>query len=286
MFYHDTHLHLDLLAEFEGLVNRGQEELTASQQQSLVNWVENLLQPHKFAIHSTVSTNNWQKVNNWFQDISKVYFLLGSHPEEVDENFSVKDYLDKQQQVLNSYTKSELIQQRTLGIGEVGLDYHYTEDKGIWQKQWKLFESQIQLAIDWQLPLVIHCRDAFSDLLDILQNFPQIHGSFLVHCFTGDVPTLERVLEMQGRAAFGGILTFGKSAEPVREAFVSAPEKAWMIETDLPFLSPKPKRGQACLPEYVAYTAYKMSELKQTDPAQIWDTSEQNAREFFHLTAN
>ena len=153
------------------------------------------------------------------------------------------------------------LEKRIIGIGECGLDYYYTQDSRIIHKQKELFESQIDLAIKLDIPLFIHTRDAFDDTFEILKSKPGIHGKFAIHCFTGNKNHLKEVLDMGGKAAFGGIITFGKNAEYLREAFAYCPKDGYLLETDLPFLSPKPFRGKDNLPEYIKFVAEKMGQI-------------------------
>ncbi len=169
---------------------------------------------------------------------------------------------------------------KIVGIGEVGLDYHYTQDPKLIQTQKELFQSQIELAIEYNLPLMIHCRDAFDDLFEILNKYPRIHNRFLIHCFTGGTDEMYKAVKIRGKVAFGGVITF-RSAKNVQEAVEYCPLENFVIETDLPFLSPK--RGEVCLPEHIDLVAQKVAELKKIPKHEVWEWSRKNCSELFYV---
>lgn len=273
---HDTHIHLDILLQ---KINEFNNTLNSKQ---ISTDLDNLLANHKWVLQPTVSTNNFIQVESVFKQNSKIYFLAGSHPEIVDSGFDVKNYISDQQQKLKPFLESP-IKQKLLGIGECGLDYFYTQDKEIIKKQKELFEAQIQLAIDSNLPLIIHCREAFDDIYDILKKFKQIHSKFWIHCFTGNTDQLRKILDIGGKVAFGGILTFGKNADYLRDSANFCPDDSWLLETDSPFLAPAPYRGQICQPVFIDLVAQKMSEIKNISKQEIWQIAEKNVRSLISL---
>lgn len=284
---HDTHVHLDILLAFLKMIPEIREEaeednflpnLSDQKRVEIVAKIDDLLANHDFVIQSTVSFKNFQFVQKLLGKNPKIKYLLGSHPELVTENFDLQKYLrDQVEFVKNELPKSfDLI-----GVGESGLDYHYTQNPDLIAIQKELFVSDIGLALRLNLPLVIHCRDAFGDLLDILKNFPKIQGNFLVHCYTGDKEILRQILDLGGKAAFGGIITFGKSATPIQEALRYCPTDSFVLETDLPFLTPTPHRGQTNLPEYIKLVAQKAAEVRGVSEDIVWIQSLENTRKLF-----
>jgi TatD DNase family protein len=286
---HDTHVHLDILLAFLKMIPEIREEieednflpnLSDQKRVEIVDKIDGLLANHDFVIQSTVSYTNYDFVQKLLGKQPKIKYLFGSHPELVNEKFDLKKYLQNQA----FFVKEKLPQSFDLiGVGESGLDYHYTQNPELIAIQKELFVSDIGLALDLNLPLVIHCRDAFGDLLDILKNFPKIHGNFLVHCYTGDKETLKQILDLGGKAAFGGIIAFGKSAEPIREALKYCPADSFVLETDLPFLTPTPHRGQTNLPDFIQLVAQKAAEIRGVDSATIWQQSLGNTRGLFDI---
>lgn len=277
--FHDTHVHLEILLEKLDLIQPGQIP-TSPQQTQIEEKITKLLINHEFVIHSTVSTENYKYVLNLLQNVPKVKYLLGAHPELVYENYNVKEFLHEQQDFIQSLN-GDLT--KIIGLGESGLDYFYSQDKDIINNQKKIFERQIDLAIELNLPLVIHCREAFDDLFGMLKSYPKIQGKFLIHCFTGSKEQLTQTLDLGGKVAFGGIITFGANAEYLRESLKFCPNDSWVLETDLPYLTPAPLRGKICLPEYIDFVAQKASQIKDLDTEQVWQISRKNVKSIFGI---
>lgn len=283
---HDTHVHLDMLLAklnflpdgrvLEGLSNDDFEfELgNTALSDSACRKLDSLIVDHEFLCHSTCSTKNFLVCHKLFNSFDKVKYFLGSHPDIVDDQFELESYLDFQTQMINKYQ----IKDKIIGIGEIGLDYFHCQDPLLQDIQKKLFESQIQLAINLDLPIMIHCRDAFGDLFEILERYPQIHGKFLIHCFTAGVDEMYRTVQLNGKMAFGGVATF-KSAIDLHQAIIECPLECFVLETDLPFLAPV--RGQICLPAMIDLIAQRVGELKGLSKEEVWELSRQNTLELF-----
>lgn len=285
---HDTHGHLDLLLEKLGYLpsspDRGDyndilDSITIAQVESIVR---ELLKNHSVFVQPTVSTVNFERNFELWKTIDTINVLIGSHPEIVTPDFDVDAYIQNQTAVITKLSADTLWHQKVIGVGECGLDYYYSQDTTIKRKQWKLFESQIQLAIRMDKPLVIHCRDAFDDLFGILDQFPQIQGKFDIHCFTGNRDTARRVLEYGGCMGIGGIVTFKNSAD-LRDAVDFIPMDKILIETDLPFLAPVPYRGKDCLPPYIDEVAAVIGSIKNLTHDELWRQLEENTRRLYSL---
>ena len=282
---HDTHIHLEMLLEKSGVGGNYRDHVWKpnSQIKDLIQldkdqkkFIEEALIDHQFVIQSTVSTDNFDLVWRMFNTNSKVFFLLGSHPEIVEEGFDLETYIAEQSKYLKSQNPKKLC-----GIGEVGLDYFYTKESTLLELQKKLFKSQIELAIELELPLVIHCRDAFDDLIEILNQYPKIWGHFLIHCFTGNQSNVEAILKMHGYIALGGIITYSKTEE-LSDAVKYCPLSNIMLETDAPYLTPLAYRGnKVCQPKYIVATADKIAEIKNVQTQDILDFSKHNSFELF-----
>lgn len=282
---HDTHIHLEMLLEKLEIgkdfrshcYNYNSED---KQNSKLDNQLEKVITEalinHQFVIQSTVSTDNFDLVSQLFRENSKVFFLLGSHPEIVTESFNLDLYLSKQKQYLSQINRIKLC-----GIGEVGLDYFYTKKPSLVEVQKKLFRSQIELAIELNLPLIIHCRNAFDDMLKILNQYPQIWGKFLIHCFTGDKNNIQSILKIKGFIALGGILTYSNT-EALSEAVKYCPLSNITIETDAPYLIPLAFReNKICLPKHILATVEKIAEIKNVTEQDILDFSKHNTFQLF-----
>jgi TatD DNase family protein len=277
---YDTHAHLDILLEhqkggFE--IKDGEPRKQLEIRNADIAQLRDGIKNHSFLIQATVSTDNYTQVTKWFSELDNIYFLQGSHPEIVTPIFDVERYVERFDQILA--TKNS----KRVGIGEVGLDYYYSQDPIIIAKQKQLFEDMIQRAITQELPLIIHCREAFDDLFEVMDHYPEIFGKFLIHCFTGTQHDLDRVLERKGLVAYGGIITFGKNADELRGTLQNCPIESFVLETDLPFLAPAPHRGKTCIPEYIDHVAQKAGDIKNLTKDQIWKQTEQTARLFFSI---
>jgi TatD DNase family protein len=289
--YHDTHAHLDLLLQKLGYLPSypefnpetvSDEEIDGSNVE--ISAIDELLKYHEWIVQPSVSNQNFLLCHHLFQNVEKVYFLFGAHPDMVDANFSIEQYLSKQNTLLKGENVQHLIKQnRFVGIGEVGLDYFHVQDDTGQERQRDFFRTQIEQALTLDLPLVIHCRDAWHDLFDLLDEYPHIHGKFLVHCFTGGVDELSRVRERGGLVAFGGVTTF-TSAKALHEAVKICEKDMFLLETDLPFLSPTPHRGEICKPEYIHLVAEHIAQRKGLNTSTVWALSKKNSERFFGLT--
>lgn len=280
---HDTHAHLEMLYQKLGFIPEARDSeivLPSDTDKILKDFSNQYLFGHEWIIHPTVSIQNLELVLKLFYNEPKIHFLLGAHPEIVDTDFVFSNYCTNLDYKLK--TLSVLYPDRLVGIGEIGLDYFYSRDLNIIKKQKQLFRHHIELAINLNLPIEIHTRDAWKDTFEVLDEYPAIHGKFLIHCFTGNVENLRRCLDRGGKAAFGGIVTFSKSTE-LQEAAVFCPFESLVLETDLPFLAPVPYRGKICLPEMIEDTARKMADLKNTTPEIIWEWSRKNSRGLFGI---
>lgn len=281
----ETHGHLDLLLQKEGILTGrdadpdGDFYRTNFEQAQKI--AEEWLQDHKLFIQPTVSTQNFLLNKELWDDVEKVKLLIGTHPEIVKNDTDVEGYINHQSQVLGGIEK-ELLGTKIIGFGECGLDYYYSQDPIIKKKQQELFADQLQKAIDRNLPMVIHCRDAFDDLFAMLDEYSDIHGKFEIHCFTGDIETAKKVIDRGGLCGIGGIATF-KSAQYLRDAVEYMPLENILLETDLPFLAPVPHRGKTCLPCMVDNVADTIAELKNISKDRLWETVDANTGNFYSI---
>lgn len=201
------------------------------------------------------------------------YICSGIHPHIATE---------KTDDLLNAY-KEKASELPIVGIGETGLDYHYDNSPRDAQK--KSFSGHIEIAKELDLPLVIHCREAFIDCFEILSNQNPLNIDLLFHCFTGTKSELQSVGEFGGYISLGGIITFN-GAEELREAVVDFPLERILLETDSPYLSPEPKRGKVNEPSNLPFIAEKLGEIKGLEYEDIAYLTTLNTRKFFNLTYN
>jgi TatD DNase family protein len=167
-----------------------------------------------------------------------------------------------------------------VAVGEMGLDFHYHPETA--DAQAALFAAQLRLADEWQKPVIIHTREADETTLRILDETPW-HGKGLrgvVHCFTGDKHFAGQLLDRQLAISFSGIVTF-RNAELLRESAAFVPDERLLIETDSPFLSPVPLRGQQNEPAFVRHVAACLATVRKTDESAIASLTFRNAETLF-----
>lgn len=179
-----------------------------------------------------------------------------------------------------SSLKELLSHPRAVAVGEVGLDYHY--DFAPRDAQLEVFRRQVRLAIEVEMPLIIHNRKADEDIVKILQEEGAHRVGGVFHCFWGDEALADKVLDMGFYLGVGGPVTFKKSDE-LREVIKKAPRERLLVETDAPYLAPVPYRGRRNEPAYVVETAKCLAALLEMDLEELADVTTQNARRLFHL---
>jgi TatD DNase family protein len=259
MKIHDTHAHLDYLLKRDPNIDV----------QSVIKNHEFWIQPGVNAVRDRYCLENFLKFDN-------MYFMIGAHPGEIKEGWDLEEYLIKQQVLIADYKKE--LHTKIIGIGEIGLDYTPETPLKIKEEQKLLFNIQIKLAKELSLPFVIHCRDAFDDVFSIIKSNMPLSKPFLVHCFTGGVEQYQKVIELGGYVAFGGIITYNKTEE-LNKALIVA--NKYVIETDLPWLAPQPNRGKLNLPEYINIIVEYIANKKNQTPEEVITTSKNNAQIIF-----
>jgi TatD DNase family protein len=168
-----------------------------------------------------------------------------------------------------------------VAIGEIGLDYHYSKSPHDEQRQ--AFEEQLQIAIDFNLPVVIHSRDADEDTMAILKNFSStLKRKGVIHSFTSGLKLAELAIKENFYLGFNGIITF-KNAENVRDALRLTPVEKILLETDSPFLTPDPYRGMENAPYYLPFIAEKIAEVKNLELTSVLEHAYKNSIDLFHF---
>jgi len=169
-------------------------------------------------------------------------------------------------------------QPRTCAVGEIGLDYHY--DVGPKDVQQAVFAGQIALAVERDLPVVIHSREAMADTIDVIKDAGQGRARGVIHCFTGSADEARLALDIGFYVSFAGILTFPK-AQSLRDAAAVVPVDRLLVETDAPFLAPVPHRGQRNEPAWVTETLATLAGVKGLAVPAAADAVRSNAARLF-----
>lgn len=196
-----------------------------------------------------------------------VYGTLGLHPENIDS--LTKNSFDIIEQNLNN--------PKIVGIGEIGLDYYWVKDNKEDQKA--LLIKQLDLAKKYSKPIVVHSREAIKDTYDILKNY-KLKGT--IHCFNSSLEMAREFIKLGYKIGIGGVVTF-KNAKKLCEIVENIDIKDILIETDSPYLTPEPFRGQRNEPKNVYFVALKIAELKRMTLEEVIEETYKNAINEFDL---
>lgn len=221
-----------------------------------------------------------------------VYGIVGLHPIHTNKSFHDKEELGEEGSAFTSkgedfdydFYKTLTTHPKVVGIGECGLDYFRNGDEEDFvERQKKAFESQVELAIETDLPLMIHCREAYDDVLDILEIYKKEAGGKLrgdFHFFAGDTSIAKRILDLDFTLSFTGVITFAKEYE---ELVKFTPIDRILSETDCPYVTPVPHRGERNEPAYVSEVVKKIAEIKAMDVEKTGEQLVKNCRNMFSL---
>ena len=195
---------------------------------------------------------------------------IGLHPTEVEA-----DWKDELNEIIS---RSEAVD--IIAIGEAGIDLYW--EKRYLTRQMDAFGEQIQLALDKDVPLIIHSRDAVEETIEVIRNFGSSLPGIVFHSFTAGRPEAERLLEFAPDAFFGinGVLTF-KNALPLKEAVAHLDIDRIVTETDAPFLAPVPFRGKTNESSYIPYIVKSIAEIKNMDEKEVKEKTVANALRLF-----
>ena len=196
-----------------------------------------------------------------------IYAACGIHPEEADK--TPENYID----ILRDLAKNE----KCVAIGEIGLDYYWRQDTKDLQKE--LFEKQILLSKELDLPIIVHDREAHGDTMEILKKH---RPKGVLHCFSGSPETAAEVLKLGMYIGLGGALTF-KNARKAVEVAQMLPLDRLLLETDCPYMAPVPMRGKRNNSGYIPFIAEKVAEIKGIDPQSVLDVTTENTKVLFNI---
>lgn len=197
-----------------------------------------------------------------------IYAAVGVHPNEVGE------MQDEDLETLTNMTKHK----KVVAIGEIGLDYHYDEPGRDVQKLW--FEKQLRLAQTLNMPFIVHDRDAHQDTLELLKKVGYYNG--VMHCFSGSCEMAKILLDLGFYISIAGQVTF-KNAPKVKEVAKMVPADRLFIETDSPYLTPEPHRGERNNSANVKFTCAKIAELKGISAEELAKVTLENGKKFYGI---
>ena len=246
--YIDTHCHLSM-EDYDDI-----DKVIEENKNALVEKI----------VVSGCSRESIEEVMDLKDKYDMVYVTIGYHPEYADT--ITESDLDSLKTLLN--------EKKVVGIGEIGLDYHYTKenkDKQIW-----LFEEQLKIAYDFNLPVVIHSRDATMDTINILKKY-KVKG--IIHCFSGSLETANIYISMGFLLGIGGVVTFSNSK--LKDVVKEVPLESIVLETDSPYLTPVPFRGKINSSKYLEYIANFIADIKNISLEELAEITSKNASSLF-----
>jgi TatD DNase family protein len=255
MFLVDSHCHLDdepMVSDIKGTLTRAQQKgvrgfLTICTDLSKVPLLINIVDEHR-----------------------DVFGTLGVHPHEAQKTVPEKD--------LYHYLIKQADHPKMVGFGETGLDCYYTHSPK--KDQQSAFKAHIEAALECDLPLIVHTRDAEQDTIDLLKTIGGGKARGVIHCFSGSAWLRDQALELGFYISVSGIMTFKKAGD-LRDVLKEVPLERLLVETDAPFLAPEPYRGKSNEPAFVVETAHKLAELKDISFENICIQTTQNFLSLF-----
>ena len=255
----DTHCHLT----FEPLADETEGVLERSRAAGITAWI-------------TIGTDpqHNRKAVELAERFEHAYAAIGIHPHDA------KDVTGQTVAELKELARNE----KVVAIGEMGLDYHYNFSEHADQR--RTFAAQLEIARELNLPIIVHCREAFEETIETLEQFIRLKGRLkgaVFHCFSGSAEQARIVLDHGFYISFTGVVTF-KNAAKTQQAARVVPMDRLMIETDCPYMSPEPMRKQKINePALMIHTARYVAELKEMALTEFADAVTTTSKNFFGL---
>lgn len=255
MEFIDTHAHL--------YVDQFREDIDEVIQEAQNNYVSKVLLPNI----DSASTEDLLSLKSKYPKYFEV--MMGVHPCSIGEDYRKE----------LKAAEAQFLRQDFVSVGEIGLDYYWeTKYKA---EQIMAFRNQINWAKDMKLPIAVHCREAFDDILDILDDEQDGRLRGVLHCFTGNVDQAKRLIDNGFLLGIGGVLTYKNSG--LDNTMKEIELKNLILETDAPYLSPVPFRGKRNQSAYLIYIAEKLAEVKACSLEDVARLTTTNAKELFAL---
>jgi TatD DNase family protein len=251
----DTHLHLDM------------EPFDQDRQQVLERALECGI---GYMITIGIDMTSSLKALQLTRQYDFVYSTIGYHPHHAT---------DMDTQTLNELSRL-VSEPKIVAWGEIGLDFFHRHSPPEIQRE--VFRQQLEMAIDFDLPVIIHVRDAHEEILDILIKTGKGRHKGVIHCFSGDYALAMVLIDMGYYISIPGIVTY-KNAFQIQDVAARIPLENMLLETDAPYLAPVPKRGKRNEPSFVTYTAKKVAQLRGITVQEVCRQTTDNAKTLFGL---
>lgn len=208
------------------------------------------------------------RIANQFEN---VYAAVGIIPAEV-KNMKINDLKE---------IEKLLSDKKVIAIGEIGLDYYWDKEESLKNAQKNVFVEQIKMANKHNLPVSIHCRDAYQDLLYLLKKHP-INKKGIIHCYSSSVELAKEFYKLGYLLGLGGTVTFKNAITP-KEVAKHVPDDGYVLETDAPYLTPTPHRGEINHSKYLSFVRDEIANLKGVDSSKVEEDTSRNFNKLFSL---
>ena len=261
MRYFDTHAHYydeRFYGEYEGSVEELIESLLSESVSYIIN-VGTSPETSRLAIEQA-------------KKFDRMYTAVGIHPSDT------RFLSDMERELQEIRALMEDKESKCVALGEIGLDYHYEDTDR--EKQMRYFESQMSLAQELKIPVVIHDREAHGDIMSVIRKYPAVKG--VLHSYSGSVEMAEELVKLGYMISMSGTVTFTNAKVP-KEVVKALPKDKILIETDSPYLSPHPKRGTLNDSSNLKYTNAKIAELLCISEEECAKLTEENAKRTFGI---
>jgi TatD DNase family protein len=252
MYFIDTHTHI-YLPEFD-------DDRDAVMQRAIEANV-------KISILPAIDSSTHATMLNVESTYENCYAMIGLHPCSVNPDY------EKELNIIETYLK----QRKFVAIGEIGLDFYW--DKTFTEEQYRAFHKQIEVAIQYNLPIVIHSRNAIDECIDVVKEHPGVTGVF--HCFSGNEEQARKIIDLGFMLGIGGVVTFKNAG--LDKVIEKIGLTNVILETDAPYLAPVPYRGKRNEPAYVKLVAEKLCALSNLSMEEIAELTTENAKKLFKL---
>jgi len=221
---------------------------------------------------------------------ASIWATVGCHPNELIKELQIADVKSRGDHVPFRDYEELAKHPKVVAIGETGLDYYRTPEKEKQEKQKEFFQQFLELAVGTKKPAVIHCRNAYDDLISLL-NAKRYPLNAVIHSFTGSFELARKFLDLDLYLGLNGIITFppshkameGQTPTDLEETVTNIPLNRILIETDAPYLAPVPHRGKRNEPLYVEFVARRIAEIKKVSFEEVVEKTRENTKKLFKL---
>lgn len=276
MLFVDSHCHLNI-PKFAKKKDEKESEKTFYEKYSVDAIIRRAYEANvKYMLAIGTELGDVDEICTIANNHKNVFRSVGIHPQEAS-----KHCLNYTYDGIAKIIKKHCSLQKTVAIGEIGLDYHFEKESEPQQKE--IFHLQMDLAKESKLPVVIHSRDAVDDTVSALREHSGICG--VIHCFSEEMDFARKSLDLGFYISISGVVTF-KSAKELHESIKFIPLDRLLIETDSPFLAPVPFRGKINEPAFIAYVAEKVAEIKGCNVETIAEATSNNFFRLFDRASN